>query len=114
MKRLEEISLTKVQRQALADLANRLHSRFDVAQLILFGSVARNETNEESDIDLLILTSHPLDRIKRHEITDLVCEINLEYDTNFSALVVDQKNWENGPVSVLPLRQAVREEGIPV
>ena len=75
--------------------------------------MARGEADEESDIDLLVLTSRQLSRPKRHQITDLVCEINLAEDTNFSTLVVDRLSWENGVFSVLPIREQIAKEGIP-
>lgn len=114
MKQLEEIHLTDTEHQALTDLTTQLRHSFDVEQVILYGSVVRNEADEESDIDLLILTTRPYLRPERHEITDLVFEINLKYDTNFSTLVVDQLAWDTGPVSILPIHDSVLKEGIAV
>jgi len=47
--------------------------------LILYGSAARGQTDDESDIDLLVITAQPLSRLRRHEITDIVFEINLTH-----------------------------------
>lgn len=90
MKRLDDIALTPIQCQALDELRRRLFDKFDIENLILYGSVARGKADEESDLDLLILTAQPLTRLVRHEITDLVFEVNLGYGTNFSTLVVDR------------------------
>jgi len=38
----------------LAEHRNEIESRFDVASLSLFGSAARGEATEESDIDILV------------------------------------------------------------
>lgn len=81
---------------------------------MLFGSIVRGEADNESDIDLLVLTSRKLDRTSRHEITDLVFEINLKYNTNFSTLVVDSDTWDTGLLSVLPIRDEVISEGLAV
>ena len=112
MRQLSEIALSQSQRQALAEIQQRLFEEFEVEDLILFGSMARGEADEESDLDLLVLTARPFTRVARHEITDLVFEVNLRFDTNFSTLVVDRSSWESGVVSVLPLHQEILKDGI--
>lgn len=114
MKRIEDISLSDNENLALRILKNKLQSQFDVEDLILFGSVARGEGDSESDLDLLIMTPEPLPRRKRHEITNLVFDINLEFDTNFSTLVVDRHSWESGPFSILPIRDQILADGASV
>ncbi len=112
MKRLRDITLTPDQSEALAEIQRRLAGEFDVDSVILFGSVTRGELDEESDIDLLVLTPHPLTRPARHKITDMVFEVNLRYNTNFSTLVVDRISWEEGPISVLPIRNEILKDGV--
>ncbi|MBM4050908.1 MAG: nucleotidyltransferase domain-containing protein [Planctomycetes bacterium] len=112
MKQLADVQLTPSQSEALSELKRRLSDEFDVESVMLYGSVARGEADQESDVDLLVLTSHPRTRFERHKITDVVCEVNLRYDTNFSTLVIDRGSWENGAVSVLPLRDEILKDGI--
>lgn len=112
MKTLDEIQLTPSQQQALFELRQRLSGSFGIQAMHLFGSVVRGEADEESDIDLLIVTERPLKRTVRHQITDVVFEINLQYDTNFSTLVVDRASWEDGLFSVLPIRDEILKEGV--
>lgn len=112
MKRLDDIVLAPNQYRALAELRRRLFDEFEVEAIVLYGSVARQEADEESDLDLLILTSKPLTRPMRHKITDVIFEVNLRHDTNFSSLVIDRERWETGAISVLPIREAILKEGI--
>jgi len=112
VKTFDNITLAANQYQALGELRHRLFDEFDIEALILYGSVARCEADEESDLDLLIVTAHPLTRPARHEITDMVFEVNLLYGTNFSTLVVDRGSWEVGVFSVLPLREEILKDGI--
>ncbi len=98
--------------QALKELKRRLSDAFDIEKMILYGSVARAEADEESDSDLLILTNQPMKRFERHRITDVIFEVNLRHGTNFSSLVVDRASWEAGPLSVLPICGEVRRDGI--
>jgi predicted nucleotidyltransferase len=112
MKQIEDLSISSEQIQALKDLKRRLNDEFRIDELILYGSVARNQPDDESDIDLLVLTTKPLTRFERHKITDVVFEINLQYGTNFSTLVLDSGSWQAGPISVLPLRDEIFKDGI--
>lgn len=114
MKSIDELPLMISERNALSELKKRLMESFDIKSITLFGSVSRSESDNTSDIDLLILTSHPIEKLKRHEITDIVFEINLKFNTNFSTLVLDENNWENGPYSVLSIKQEIIQDGVPL
>jgi len=104
--------LTDRQSEAFREIKAQVTKRFSVVDFLLYGSAARGEAEHESDLDLMIILSNPISRIKRHEITDIVFDVNLQFGTNFSTLVVDQKSWESGLVSVLPLREEIMREGI--
>lgn len=112
MKTLSQVPLTPNQRQALSAIRRRLTGMFDIEEIILFGSVARGEADQESDLDLLIVTKFPLRRTVRHQITDIVCEINLQFDTNLSTLVVDRSSWQTGTFSILPIHDEIIKEGV--
>ncbi len=113
MKRIKSINLNSNEQHALTELRQRLDKELPIEDIILYGSVARGEADQESDIDLLILTKWRLTRITRHnKITNEVFEVNLKYSTNISTLVVDIDSWKNGAVSILPFRDEVLKEGI--
>jgi predicted nucleotidyltransferase len=115
VKQLDDVALSPKQRQALKELQKRLLDQFDIEALILYGSVARGEADEESDVDLLVVTPQPLSsRSARHAITDVVFEVNLHHGTNFSTLVVDRDAWEAGVFTVLQLRDEILRDGIPL
>ena len=77
---------------SLQDLKNRLLTSYNnIERMILFGSVARNESDHESDCDLLILTTQPLNRFVKTEIINFYPNFLLFYILiNFHALAAQQ------------------------
>ncbi|MBF0236370.1 MAG: nucleotidyltransferase domain-containing protein [SAR324 cluster bacterium] len=114
MKQIDDLAMSQNQTDGLNALKAKLFQQFPVEKVILYGSYARGEADLESDIDLLILTKKILSRTERHQITDTVFDINLQYDTNFSSLVVDRLTWEQGLISIMPFHDEVLHEGIRV
>ena len=104
----------KILQTALSQLKAKLTADYPVARLVLFGSAVRGEMDEESDVDVLVLTHRPLKSSERNAMYDEVFAINLRYDTNLSVLVTDLHTWEAGPLSVMPIREEVEREGRPL
>ena len=81
------------------------------AEVILFGSHARNDARDESDWDILILTSMSadikLEQVFRHKLFDL----ELKYGVALSTFVYSKEEW-NSKYQVTPLYQNIRKEGI--
>ena len=102
---------THVLQTALSQLKTKLTTDYPVVRLVLFGSAARGEMDEESDVDVLVLTSRRLKSVERNAIYDEVFAINLRYETNLSVLVTDLHNWETGPLSVMAIHEEVKKEG---
>lgn len=110
---LKDTNLSAIERQALADLRARLFSELDfVEEIILFGSAARGTADAESDIDLLVLTKYAVPYQQRHQITAILTDINDQYETNFSSLVVDRVEWEEGVMTVLPIKHEIERDGV--
>lgn len=107
--------LSPIEHQALLILKRSLLRRLDfVEKIVLFGSAARGEATFESDIDLLVLTNRIVSYTERHKITANITDVNLEFGTNFSSIVVDRNTWEQGAISHLPIRTNIEREGVPV
>jgi predicted nucleotidyltransferase len=65
--------------------------------LIVYGSLARNQATELSDIDLLVLLSQPFNYFQElRRITDLLYPIQLESDYLISAKPADVNEFQSG------------------
>lgn len=91
-------------------LKNHYGSQFQ--GLILYGSVARNQSDPTSDIDLLILLKKPFDYFKELRIiTDLLYPLQLESVQLMSAKPVAVDEFENGAIQ---LYRNAKSEGLAV
>ena len=112
MKTLAEIELALRDRVAIEKAVQIIRTRLPVEEIILFGSKARGEDDPESDIDLLVLTARPVSRAERHGLLAALYPIQLEQEVCLSPLVVAAADWRSGPISVLPIRSEVDEQGV--
>ena len=89
-----------------------LKNRFPVAKVVLFGSKSRRDDDEESDIDILVLTSRPLSWRERDAVTDALYDVEMQYEVVISTLIVPRDEWEQGVYSVMPIHDEIASEGI--
>lgn len=81
---------------------------FDITLIILFGSVARGDDTEESDIDILIV-SPVADKIKP-EIHKIAIDIILEKDEVISPRLMTEEQFNK--TNDYPFLQNVLKEGV--
>ena len=112
MKQLSQVSLKKNDRQAIEEAVAILRKKFPVEEIRLFGSKARGDDDEESDIDLLVLISKAISREERYQMTDALYDLQLKYAVVFSLVVVPSKKWKEGIYTVLPIHQEIEEQGV--
>ena len=76
--------------------------------VILYGSVARDEAEESSDIDLLVLLKPPFDYFSElRRIVDVLYPIQLDSEQLISAKPVSVKDYQAGSLSLY--RNAARD-----
>jgi hypothetical protein len=73
----------------------------------VFGSVAKGKEGGQGAVNMFLVNI-----LMPDFLTDIVFDVNLQFGTNFSTLVVDQEPWETGMISVLPLRDEIMKDGI--
>ena len=81
MEAVEGVQLSDEERAVLECWIERLRDEVDVESVWLFGSRARGEAREESDIDLLVVTRGPAER-DRQRAWALIDEIARERGAN--------------------------------
>jgi predicted nucleotidyltransferase len=79
--------------------------------VVLYGSWARGEATEESDIDLLVvLEGKVTPGLEIDRMIDIITDINLKHDVLISVYPVSEQNYVT---MSSPLLLNVRKEGIP-
>ncbi|OGC01635.1 MAG: hypothetical protein A3G35_16655 [candidate division NC10 bacterium RIFCSPLOWO2_12_FULL_66_18] len=63
-------------------------------------------------MDILVVLKDRPTHDTEDEISRVILDINLEYDTNLSELIVDRQAWDHGLVSVMPIHEDVEQRGI--
>ena len=107
---LDKINLNYNELQGLKGAINELACRYSfIDQVILYGSKARGESIEESDIDILIVTEYPVPRETKYLISDIIYNNELKHDIIISAIIVPQSDYRN---KISPFLINVRKEGI--
>lgn len=82
------------------------------ARIILYGSHARLEGRPESDYDLLILVDTEVSIELEDKIGNLLYEIELDKSVIISAIVFNEKNWEQARYKAMPLYKNIALDGV--
>jgi len=111
---LNKINLRENEKNALQELKEKIHARFPDAEIILYGSKARGDSDEESDIDLLILLESPINTKLEEEIFHLSYQIELKYEVVFGEIVENKDFWNTPLANAMPLHWNIDREGIQI
>lgn len=112
MRSVDQLALKENERIALQELKKRLLQRFPDAEIILYGSKARGDFDEESDIDLLILVVSQITSRLEEEITHITYDIELKYDVVFGKIVENKDFWNSPLANAMPLHWNIDREGV--
>ncbi len=86
-------------------------SGLNIEKAFLFGSAARNEEREESDIDVMLVSSR-FDDQSDDLAFGLIWKLTRRVDSRIEPYAVGLSRFDNDEVS--PLLQIVKKEGIPI
>ncbi len=100
--------------QKVVDKSKQIFS-LNLNSVILFGSYARGDFDEDSDIDVLILVDLPPDKLMgyRSHIDSLCGDLLLEYGVVVSAIEKDLKTY-NQYANTLPFYKNIIKDGVKI
>ncbi len=107
------MELNREEREALSRVVQTLRDRFGATEVILYGSAARGQMDEESDIDLLVVLPR-IDWEIQKEISDLCFDAGLQCGRVISTLCYTTEEMERSPLRSSPLVLTARREGRPL
>lgn len=102
---------TDVINEFIGEVKNQ-HGRH-IQQIVLFGSYARDEEREGSDIDILLLVDYSDAEIKKiqNSIYDLAFELEMATGKDISPIIINVEQfryWKD----TLPFYRNIRREGV--
>ncbi len=112
MKTISQLKLKRNEINSLMEIKQNLLATFPNAQIILYGSKARGDSNEFSDIDILILLESKITTKVKESITAIVYEFELKYDVICQTTVENRDFWNSSLANVMPLHLNVEKEGV--
>jgi len=104
---VNEKIVTHLKERLVKELPNKIES------IILYGSVARNETHEDSDIDILIVTLNQ-DRKLYDKISKIRTQIDLDNNTLTTLVQMSKNELEQYLKLGSPFMENVMKEGVPL
>ena len=110
---LMKISLTQPEEEGLARFKDALQSLLgdNLLSLRLFGSRARGEGTEESDLDVLVLVQKR-DRDLCRRIVEESLEVDLKYGTNLAPTILTAEEYRQNREYGTPFYRNVEREGV--
>ncbi|MDD5675134.1 MAG: nucleotidyltransferase domain-containing protein [Chitinivibrionales bacterium] len=106
--RLEENTKTEL----LNKVKNAVRQIEPSAEIIIYGSRARNDFSSVSDWDFLVLVDGDVDYRRTHTIRHQLHEIEWDTGEVLSCLVRNRIEWESEKYRTMPLYKSIKLEGV--
>jgi len=107
----KQVRLKEQEIKVIEKFKSLLEKRFKPHRIILFGSRAKGDAEEYSDMDLVVIVEKADEELKNY-ISDCAWEAGFEYGIVLVPVVFTRKEWEEGIESQSLFVQAVKKEGI--
>jgi predicted nucleotidyltransferase len=97
-------------RSIALELKNRLAGLVELVDFSVFGSRARGDAGEDSDMDVFIEVE-TLDKDIKRRVQDTAWEVGFENFMVISPLIFTRDELENSPLRSSPIVRVIKEEG---
>jgi uncharacterized protein len=114
MNPISTIHLSQIDHNAISAVVTALTGRLSVERVILFGSKARGDDLPDSDIDLLVITTHELDRQSEDALQDVAWETGLAHGRCVQLVIRSHDRWYHGIDQASPLRLQIDQDGVDI
>lgn len=99
-------------RRILIEFATRLRQRYTDARIWAYGSRAKGTAGWDSDFDICIVLNEVGPEAERF-IRDIAWGLGFENDRVITTLIIDEEEFEHGPMSESSLVANILSEGVP-
>jgi len=104
--------LNETEKKAVGELIEKLKESYgeNLVKVILYGSKARGDSTEDSDIDIMVVLSDYVDiKKERFKIYDIVWSVCYVYDLLISLIIKNKSDYEKFDTGLL---KNIKNEGI--
>ena len=95
----------------LQTITKTVKSLYPKAQIILYGSRARETAKEDSDWDVLILLDEPVTNEKKRILRNLLYDLELQFNQIISPVIQSLIWWNNPLIKTTPFFENITKEG---
>lgn len=106
-----EVTMKKIDLKVATELKKRLSGVVELVDFKVFGSRARGDADEYSDMDVFLEVEY-LDRNIKERIADITWEVGYENYMVISPLIFTRDELEHSALRSSPIVKCITEEGV--